>query len=179
MPRLLAGVPLDQTIVLVDTCTIIEAVRTGVWNRLTGAVRVETVEKCREEALAGDTASFGYIEVTPDDLRRISTVHVVPQLEVDQYIAHDPDAVDMDEGEQMLFAHEFARLQRGDQLWVLTSSDKATIRAAVRIDIHDALHSLEELAGAVDARPRAALDYQHETKFLQRFRAEYVLELRK
>jgi hypothetical protein len=110
MPRLLADVPLNETVVLVDTCTIIEAVRTDVWNRLTGAVRVETVEKCREEALAGDTASFGYIVVSSDDLQRIRTVHAVSQLDVDQYLAHDPDAVDMDEGEQMLFAHAFARL---------------------------------------------------------------------
>lgn len=178
MPRLLAEVSLHQTVVLVDNCTIIEAVRTEIWKRLTGSVRVETVEKCREEALAGDTASFGYIEVTQDDLQRISSVHVVSQREVDQYLAHDPDAVDMDEGEQMLFAHAFARLQCGDQLWILTSSDKATIRAAVRINIHDALRSLEELADAADARPRSALDYQHRAKFLQRFRAEYLLELK-
>jgi len=176
MPRLLAGVPLDQTVVLVDTCTIIEAVRTDLWNRLTGAIRVETVEKCREEALAGDSTSFDYVAVTPDDLNRLSAVHLVSQADVDLYLAHDSDAIDMDAGERMLFAHAFTRLRRGDSVWILTSSDKATIRAAIRIDIHDALHSLEEIAGAVDARPRQPLESQHSTKFLQRFRTEYLLE---
>jgi hypothetical protein len=55
----------------------------------------------------------------------------------------------------------------------------ATSVAAICIDIQDAPHSLEELVGAVDARPRLALDYQHKTRFLQRFRTEYLLEMKK
>ncbi|MDQ8153547.1 MAG: hypothetical protein P3B98_02695 [Gemmatimonadota bacterium] len=179
MAQLLPGLPPHRTVVLIDTCSIIEAVRTGLWSRISGALHVETVEKCRDEALAGDTAGFGYIAVRHEDLARLSHVHAVTQAAEDRYLAHDPNAIDMDEGERMLFAHAFARIEQGDTVWILTSSDKATMRAAIRLGVHDHLRALEEIAAAVDARPRTELEYQHTTSFLGRFRAAFVLEMQR
>lgn len=40
-----------------DTNAIIEAVRTAVWNPISGGLRIETVEEVRQECLQGDQLS--------------------------------------------------------------------------------------------------------------------------
>jgi len=76
-------------IVLVDTNIIIEAFRARCWKALTAYYRVETVEKCYEEALTGDRLRPGYVEVEPrcavGKIRHPSgcfsgTGHVFPEL---------------------------------------------------------------------------------------------------
>ena len=50
-------------VVLVDTNIIIESVRTGCWNALTTHFKVETVEKCCEEARTGEAHRPGYVKL--------------------------------------------------------------------------------------------------------------------
>jgi hypothetical protein len=78
---LLDGVARKDTVVLVDTNVVMEAVRTRCWNALTGGLRVETVEECRDEALRGDRGRPGYLPVSEQDLARIRNVHPVTPLE--------------------------------------------------------------------------------------------------
>lgn len=167
--------PLHQTVVLVDTNVIIEAVRTAIWNRLTGALIVETVRECRDEAERGDPTSSGYVVVSPADLGRLHRVHDVTQSELAEYLLSDEGATGMDAGEQQLFAHAFQRAQCGDNVWVLCSADKAAIRAAVRVKLHDQLRSLEEIGDAVGARPVAPYKRHFEKRFLAKYRTEYLL----
>lgn len=172
---MLDDTPLNQTVILVDTNVIIEAVRTATWNRLTGALLVETVRECRDEAERGDPTSFGYVVVSPADLGRLHRVHDVTQGELAEYLLEDAGASGLDAGEQQLFAHAFQRAKRGDAVWVLCSADKAAIRAAVRAKIHEQLRSLEEIGDAVGARPASPYKRHFETRFLAKYRTEYLL----
>ncbi|MGA8260203.1 MAG: hypothetical protein WB783_08330 [Arenicellales bacterium] len=52
-----------------DTNVIIEAIRMHCWHALCGHYRIETVEKCVEEARTGDAYRPGYVEVEDRDLR--------------------------------------------------------------------------------------------------------------
>jgi hypothetical protein len=172
---LIEDVALGKTVVLVDTNVIIEAVRTGTWNALTGALIVETVKECEEEALRGDAGMSGYVPVTPADLMRMKQIHVVSEVERAAYFLADPDAVGLDKGEQDLFAHAWSRAQAGDLVWILCTADKAAIRAAVRIRLEDSLFALEQVCGEIGARPRGSFRSQHEASFLSRHRTEYKL----
>lgn len=175
MAQLIEGVPLGSTTVLVDTNVIIEAVRTGTWNALTGAVHVETVEECRDEARRGDAIHPAYIPVSDADLKRLRVVHAVSTRDRAEYLVADPEATSMDPGERDLFAHVYHRAKAGDNVWVLCSSDKASIRAAIRIAISDQLKSLEAACKAVGARPTLPLRSQYQDLFLSKYRTEYLL----
>lgn len=172
---LLDDTPLAKTVVLVDTNAIIEAVRTATWNALTGAVLAETVEECCDEASRGDATHPTYVAVSSADLERLHCVHVVTAHERAEYLLADPEAVGMDAGERDLFAHAYRRANQGDDVWVLCSSDKAAIRAAVRIKISDQLRSLEAICRAVGARPKSNLKSAHLESFLKNYRTMYLL----
>ena len=176
MADLIEGVPLRKTVVLMDTNVIIEAVRTGTWNSLTGALYVETVEECRDEAQRGDSTDPTYVSVLDADLARLHAVHSVSKHERAEYLLADPEAVAMDPGEQDLFAHAYQRIKAGNQAWVLCSSDKASIWAAVRIKISDQLKSLEAACDTVGARPKLPLKSHHRELFLSKYRTEYLLD---
>lgn len=169
-------VPLARTIVLVDTNAIIESVRTGTWNALTGGLLFETVEKCVEEAEAGDSTNPSYVAVSGKDLSRLAKVHRVSEKDRANHLLADPDAMGMDAGERDLFAHAHSRELTGDSVWVICSPDKASIRAAVRIGWADRLVSLERLANEVGARPKPSFKQHFGEKFLSRFRTEYLLD---
>jgi hypothetical protein len=51
-------------IVLMDTNVIIEAHRTKCWGAVENAFKVETVEKCCEEAATGDKRRADYVVIT-------------------------------------------------------------------------------------------------------------------
>jgi len=74
---LIPSTPARQTVVLLDTNVIIEAVRTNCWNAVAGALIAETVDECRTEALKGDTTRRGYVKVTEAHLGRLSKIHIV------------------------------------------------------------------------------------------------------
>lgn len=67
----------DAKAYLLDTNSVIESVRCGIWNAITGNLSIETVEECRKECLRGDTLSGGYIVVSDAELDRLTAVHPV------------------------------------------------------------------------------------------------------
>lgn len=172
---LIDDTPLNRTVVLVDTNVIIEAVRTATWNALTGALLVQTVEECRDEALRGDPRAAGYVTVADADLSRLDAVHRVSETERASYLLADPDAVGLDRGEQDLFAHAFARVRGGDQVWILCSGDIAAIAAATRSKIEDNLYALEGICGVIGARPTSRFREPHLSTFLSRYRTQFRL----
>lgn len=107
---LLDGVAPKDTVVLVDTNVMLEAVRTRCWNALTGGLRLETVEECRDEALRGDRGRPGYRPVSVQNLARLRTVHPVTALERVTFGMAYADAQNMDAGERDLFAHAYGRV---------------------------------------------------------------------
>lgn len=164
-----------KTVILVDTTAIIEAVRTKCWNALAGGRLIETVEECHNEARRGDTLRHGYVNVSAEDLGRLRRVHCVDRKTEARFRLTYPGAVGMDKGEQHLFAHAYARLAAGDDVWVISSADKASVRAAVDLDWGDRMHSLEALAKSVGVTPNPGLDEQHTEAWLVRTRTLYRL----
>jgi hypothetical protein len=161
-----------RPVVLADTNVIIEAVRSGCWAALTGGFSIETVETCRNEALAGDRTRSGYVEVTERVLARLARVHPVTGAESAAFTLAYESADGMDDGERDLFAHAFGRT---DDTWLLCSPDRASVRAAVALRWSDRLVSLGELARRVGGRP--SLRAQFEAAWLSHCRTQFLLQL--
>src|SRR5262245_61980680 len=112
-------------IVLVDTNVIIEAHRVRCWRAIVNFCRVETVEKCCEEAATGDKRRADYVVVNVEEMKKVVAVHAVglPELaEIETRLA-EPDRIDM--GEKHLLAHAL----RKQGAWYLSASDPAAVRA--------------------------------------------------
>jgi hypothetical protein len=135
-------------IVLVDTNIIIEAVRTQCWNALTGYFTVETVEKCREESLAGHGRRPGYVVVPAAALEQRVTIHRTTDMETVELAVRDPESNNLDLGERYLWAHA---LKRHDN-WFACCADQAAVLAAIRLGWRDRLVSLEALADGAGAK---------------------------
>lgn len=171
----LPRVALRETVVLTDANVMIEAVRTRCWNALTGGLRIETVEECHQEPLRQPRDRAGYIPVTVEDLSRISAVHAVSDLDRAMLAMEYAAAASMDPGERDLFAHAYARAAAGDDVWIVCSPDKASVRAAVALGWHDRMHSLAALVGAVGARPCTPLAGHFGERWLSDFRTACLL----
>lgn len=172
---LIPGAAARDTVALVDTNVIIEAVRTKCWKALTGSLRVETVEECRDEAGRGDRSRPGYVPVSGDDLGRLAKVHAVGDLERATLGLAYAGAQNLDAGERDLFAHAFVRAAAGDDVWVICSPDRAAVRAAVALGWRDQTRSLAELAAAVGARPNPPLAGHFGERWLSDLCTAYLL----
>lgn len=159
---------------LFDTNAVIEAVRTQCWAPITGQLRVETVEACRQELVSGAwSAAADYVPVTASDLGRLSAVHAVDAVVRASFKLSYPEADSLDRGEHDLLAYAHSGL---DEPWVVCSPDKASIRAGVALGFGDRLCSLEEVVAAVGASPRPPLRHHFKTEWLVSFRTKMRLE---
>jgi hypothetical protein len=132
-------------IVLVDTNVIIEAHRVRCWRAIVNFFKVETVEKCSEEAATGDKRRADYVAVDVEEMKNMVVVHPVTLLdlaEIETRLA-EPDRIDM--GEKHLLAHALAT----PGMWYLSASDRAAVRAGNELGFLDRFVSLEALARAV------------------------------
>jgi hypothetical protein len=158
-------------VVLVDTNVIIEAFRARCWNALTAHFSVETVEKCYEEALTGDPARPGFVQIDPELLRRgLRGRHAVADAArgaLAVRLAY-PDALDA--GESDLLAHAIGR----PDAWIASCSDRAAVNAALELGLEDRFVSLEALAQRAGARP--ALRRHFSDAWLSGVRTEYKLD---
>lgn len=149
---------------------IIEAVRTGCWNAITGQREVITVRECAEELLRGDATGPGYIVVPREAVERASVETVSPKAAATFRLRY-PDADGLDKGERELLAHA---LTRSDDFRVC-SCDKAAVRAAHTLGFLDRVVSLEIIADEVGARPNPGLHVQFTEKFLSDWRTRLRL----
>jgi hypothetical protein len=159
--------------VLVDTNVIIEAVRTRVWNALLGGRRVETVQECWDETQRGSPHDPGYVVVNSADLAGLAAVHAVTALERATLVLAYADTPSLDAGERDLLAHALSCREKGDFLWVVSSPDRACVRAAVALEMGDHTVSLEELE--VGARPSVQLKEHFTGRWLSRERTNALL----
>lgn len=156
-------------IVLVDTNIIIEAFRVRCWKALTAYYRVETVEKCYEEALTGDRLRPGYVEVDRVALKEKLVIHRVTSIELASLALTCPDADALDAGERHLFAHAHGR----PDAWIATCADRAAVRIAFTLDWKERLYSLEVLSKPTGAKP--ALKRHFTEEWLSEVRTDFVL----
>ena len=161
---------------LLDTNAVLEAVRTGTWNALTGGLSIETVEECREECLRGDRFSSGYIAVTEHDLARVTQIHAVSDTER-ATLALQTDASGLDAGERDLLAHVLGRPEGPgeDESWLVCSSDRACVLAGVALGWPDRLVSLEAALDAVGAAADPPLRRHFKQKWLSVERTRALL----
>ena len=132
-------------IVLVDTNVIIEAHRAKCWRAIINFFRVETVEKCCEEAATGDKRRADYVAVDVEEMKKAVAVHAVSLMELAEIETRlaEPDRIDM--GEKHLLAHAIAK----PGAWYLSASDRAAVKAGNELRLLDRFVSLEALARAV------------------------------
>lgn len=155
----------ERAVVLMDTNAIIEAVRTSCWRAIAGRFHVETVEECREEARRGDAMSPAYVSVSENDLALLADVHAVTKRDRARLALECEFADGLDDGERDLLAHAIGR---DDDVWLLCSPDKASVRAAVDLECGDRLISLGELSTRAGVRPKPAMqDHFSETRLQQ------------
>lgn len=156
-------------IVLVDTNIIIEAFRARCWKALTAYYRVETVEKCYEEALTGDRLRPGYVEVDSIALKEKLVIHRVTPLELAALALTCPDADALDAGERHLFAHAHGR----SDAWIATCADRAAVRIAFTLGWKERICSLEVLVRPTGAKP--ALKHHFTEDWLSQVRTDFML----
>lgn len=157
-------------IVLVDTNIIIEAFRARCWKALTAYYRVETVEKCCEEALTGDRRRPGYVEVDSAALKEKLTIHRVTSVDLAGLALAYPDADALDAGERHLFAHAY---QRPDA-WLATCADRAAVRIAFVLGWKERIFSLEALSKPTGAKPELKRHFTED--WLSQVRTDFMLE---
>jgi hypothetical protein len=165
---------LRRVTVLVDTNVIIESVRTGVWNALKGSLRVETVEECREETQRGNPHRPGRVTVSPENLAGLAAVHPVSNLQRAAFALAYPEAPGMDPGEMDLLSHAYSRIDAGDEVWVVSSPDRASIRAGVALGWREHTVALEDLVDAVGGRPRLRMADHFTRAWLSQSWMEYT-----
>jgi hypothetical protein len=145
----------SPVIVLVDSMIVIEAVRTGCWNAITGQRTVVTVEECADELRRGNPSVRGYVTVTAQDIARMN-VEPLPLTAAAEFRLEYPAADGLDQGERDLLA--LASTRSYD--FTVCSCDKAAVVAAHALGWLDRVISLEALAQSVGARPSPALKTQ-------------------
>ena len=158
------------SIVLVDTCIIIEAFRANCWNAITAHFNIETVTKCLEEARTGEGRKAGYVRVDDKILRSgLCQIHDVSDLERAQLAINLPGSDSLDAGERDLLAHAHMR----SDAFLIASADRAAVYAALGLGWRDRIISLEVAAKANGARP--SLKRQFEEKWLASACADWYL----
>ena len=156
--------------VLVDSMIVIEAVRTGCWNAITGQRTVVTVEECAEELRRGNPTVGGYVVVSQQDIARM-TVNPLPASAAAAFGLRYPAADGLDPGERDLLALTATRTDA----FSLCSCDKAAVVAAHALGWLDRVISLEALASSVGARPNPGLKAQFTEARMGQWRTSLVL----
>jgi hypothetical protein len=156
-------------IVLLDTNVIIEAFRTRCWRAIVNTFKIETVEKCCEEAATGDKRQPGYVEVDVDCLRKSVVVHAVDLRELAEIETRlaEPDRIDA--GEKHLLAHALGKAGT----WFVSASDKAAVYAGSELGLLERFVSVEALVRAAGVSPQ--LRRQFTEKWLSELRTTILL----
>jgi hypothetical protein len=149
---------------------VIEAVRTGCWNAITGQRTVVTVEECAEELRRGDPSVRGYVTVSQQDIARM-TVEPLPAPAAAQLRLAYPAADGLDPGERDLVA--LATTLTGE--FFLCSCDKAAVVAAHALGWLDHVLSLEALAESVGGRPNPRVRAQFTEARMGQWRTALLL----
>jgi hypothetical protein len=147
--------------VLVDTCIIIEAFRINCWKALCAKFDVETVEECVEEACRGDRLNPKYVPVDRKALTSgLTAIHPVTDEQLAALTLGSVDLPALDAGELNLMAWLNAN-QPGALKVLISTTDKAALRATFVLNWIDQVRSLEMLgrAAGVDKRQLEKLEH--------------------
>lgn len=145
--------PPSRQIVYVDTNVVIEAVDTGCWAALLNKFDVRTVAEVRRETRAGNRLIKSYVKVDQAQFDAKVIVAEVTKVQLAEAQLRTPLLNQIDPGERHLLAYVAAQDKTA---LLLTTGDRAAVRAACALGLDDRLRSLEELAGACGQKPAVA-----------------------
>lgn len=133
--------------VFVDTNVVIEAFRTNCWTAICAQFAIETVEKCVEESLTGNTSHPARISIDPHMLSNgLAARHVVDKLTLATFVLENPACAGIDDGELHLLAWLKQRNPHMTDKLLISTADKAAIRAIAHLKWLDDVICLEDLA---------------------------------
>ena len=157
---------------LVDTNVIIESHRIGCWPALAGSLRIETVEECVTETQTGFQRRRPEETIDREQLKAsLAAEHQASDKELADLAIRIP-GIALDQGEESLWAHALTR----NDVWVLCSPDRASLRCGVRIGVREQLVSLEELLRCVGHRPRIPIKRQYTKQWQDGVISRFVVE---
>lgn len=162
--------PPSRQIVYVDTNVVIEAVDTKCWAALLNKFDVRTVAEVRRETQAGNRAIKGYVMVDKALFDAKVTVAEVSKLQLAAAQLRTALLSQIDRGERELLAYVAAQ---DENALLLTTGDRAAVRAACALGLGERLRSLEELAGACGQKPEVADWFTK--KWLTRVKTDFLL----
>jgi len=169
---------MEKTRIFVDTNVILEANRTGCWASICNRYSVETVKKCVEEVFTGNLDDPKRIHVDKAILENnIAAQHPTNKRDVLNLYKKDPECSELDAGELHLFAFIHKQKILPNESILISTADKAAIKATGRLGWLDSLDSLENLAQKSGVRQTAIelLKQQYSTKWLKQIRTDIRL----
>ena len=159
-----------RQIVYVDTNVVIEAIDCGCWKALLNHYDVRTVAEVRREAQAGNRRIKSYVVVDDALFDSKVTVVEVTNTQVAAAQLRSRLMTQIDPGERDLLAYVAVQDQNA---LVLTTGDRAAVRAACALGLAERLRSLEELAGDCGQKPAVADWFTK--KWLSKVKMEFLL----
>jgi hypothetical protein len=157
------------SIVLIDANAIIEAHRVRIWNALSKAFEIHTVEKVVMETQEGAHNRHEGNNIVETELRT-SLAYVHPVTEAERAVVHAiAGGVLLDDGELDLLA--YAHTLGASKVWLLNSPDKASVRYCHQRKWQDSVVSLEEMNTLIGLE--RALKFNYTSKWL----SDYKLDL--
>ncbi len=163
--------PPSRQIVYVDTNVVIEAVDTGCWGALLNKFDVRTVAEVRRETRAGNRLIKSYVEVDQAQFDAKVIVAEVTKVQLAEAQLRNPLLNQIDPGERHLLAYV---VTQDKNALLLTTGDRAAVRAACALGLDDRLRSLEELASACGQKPAVADWFTK--KWLSKVKTEFLLD---
>lgn len=163
--------PPSRQIVYVDTNVVIEAVDTGCWAALLNKFDVRTVAEVRRETRAGNRLIKSYVEVDQAEFDAKVIVAEVTKVQLAEAQLRNPLLNKIDPGERHLLAYV---VTQDKNALLLTTGDRAAVRAACALGLDDRLRSLEELASACGQKPEVADWFTK--KWLSKVKTEFLLD---
>jgi hypothetical protein len=164
--------------VFADTNVILEAFRIDCWESISDHFHIETVEKCIEETLTGNPNSPRHISVNSTKLKTgLNARHQVYPATLASLVLSHPICANLDDGEQHLLAWLFENKPSLSK-FIVTTADKAALRAVHQLGFLDNALSLEDLArqASVTRNKLNGLALQHKDEWLSQFKTKLRLE---
>jgi hypothetical protein len=162
---------MPKEILYVDTCVVIEAVRTNCWNAVAGHFEIRTVEAVSQELTKKPAIVHSYVKVDMNTFQKQSSIEKCPHQELLQAGSKSQRIWEPDKGEQDLLAHVFC-LQSAELL--VTTGDGLAVNVACALGLSDSLISLEEVAEKCGQRPK--LNYWFTKSWLQNQKTSFLLD---
>lgn len=162
--------------VFVDTNVILEAIRIGCWPMLCNSHTIETVEKCIEEALTGSHLTVAEQRTV---INGLAARHDPCKLDIANLIFSHPECKGLDDGELHLFSWLYAQNILPNALILISTADKAAIRATDVFGWINSLISLEKLlqqSGATKAKI-GSLREHFKIAWLSSIRSKILLDI--